>query len=364
MDPNNESEFQDKEIEKVAAEIKKTDRKEFGETFKSAANRLGTDPEPAPIIGNPISTRIDQLVQKPAVVDSFSQDSNLTPEQKELYSIVKPLRTYERDVADAVRNKNASVTSVKIAAEVKKVELKKKGEFVEKTERVGKKGLVIALSVTLLLAAVGIGGFVFNFFANKPQTPVTQTTSSVITTDAKQTIDTTGKSETDLISAIQNELTQNPGQNNLTRIDLTENISGKDSQISSQKFFELFAKDAPSSLGRALGNEWVFGFHSTTKNEPFIFTTVSSFDNAYDGMLRFEKNIVKDFGPIFVKSENVNQQFEDAVIKSKDVRQLKDSLGNVILIYSFLDNKTLVITTNEATFRELLNRYFASQIVR
>ncbi len=372
MNPENQPQFKDKEIEKLATEIKKTDRKEFGETFKSAANRLGTDPEPPKVFGNPISTRIDQLVPPPTVISSLSDESQLTPEKKELYSIVKPLRTYERDVAEAGRSKNESVASVKRAEEEKKVEQIKKGEVViEKTERATKKGLILVISLVLMLAGIGIAGLVFNFYTNKPE-PIVQGPIAIITTDAKESIDITNKQTSEILSLIQQSLIRPRQTNGLIRIDLTENNNGEQKIISAQSFFELFGKSAPSSLGRALGSEWVFGIHAIGNiKEPFIFTRVSSFDNAYDGMIRFEQNITTDFEPLFIKpttlfaiSTSTNPQFEDVVIKSKDTRVLKDRVGNIVLLYSFLDLKTLVVTTNETTFRELLNRYFSSQVIR
>ena len=59
-----------------------------------------------------------------------------------------------------------------------------------------------------------------------------------------------------------------------------------------------------------------------------------------------------------------DRPFEDRIIRNKDVRVMKDSAGNIVLLYGFLDQKNLVITTNEQTFQEILNRFFASHIVR
>lgn len=52
-----------------------------------------------------------------------------------------------------------------------------------------------------------------------------------------------------------------------------------------------------------------------------------------------------------------SQRFTDAVIRNKDVRVLKNSEGKIALLYSFLDPSTILITTNEYTFIEILTRY-------
>ena len=94
-------------------------------------------------------------------------------------------------------------------------------------------------------------------------------------------------------------------------------------------------------------------------------------------MIRWEKDMAADLRKIFIEQKittgtstqnissiNLNSNFEDLVIKSKNVRALRDGRGNIVLLYSFLNEEYIVITTNDDTFREVLNRFLTSKLVR
>ena len=46
----------------------------------------------------------------------------------------------------------------------------------------------------------------------------------------------------------------------------------------------------------------------------------------------------------------------DIIFNNKDCRVVKNSLGEVIFLYSIVDKNTVVITTNVNTLKELINR--------
>ncbi len=52
----------------------------------------------------------------------------------------------------------------------------------------------------------------------------------------------------------------------------------------------------------------------------------------------------------------IKGKFVDKIIKNKDVREFVSSDGNIIFLYSFIDNAKLVITSNEATLTEIIAR--------
>ena len=225
--------------------------------------------------------------------------------------------------------------------------------------------------MVLAVAGLSIAGLIYYFASNRPP-PIVPVIPSIISTNEKRTLAITGLSADDALDKIRLAM-ENPGKEaDLVQIELTEGPAENKLGVSAQRFFELFAIGAPPTLGRAFGDRWVFGFQSAgSTSAPFIFVSVDSFDNAFDGMLRWEKAVKENLGPIFLKPETVtadkipdNIDFEDLIIRSKDTRILKDNSGTIVLLYSFLDPKNLVITTNERTFQELLNRFFSSRVVR
>ena len=89
-------------------------------------------------------------------------------------------------------------------------------------------------------------------------------------------------------------------------------------------------------------------------------------------MLAWELHMNEDLSPLFgevlEKTTSTSTPlrepfvFEDSIIKNKEVRVLKDTKGTIRLLYSFIDRETLVITTNESTFSEVLTRLTSQRI--
>lgn len=62
--------------------------------------------------------------------------------------------------------------------------------------------------------------------------------------------------------------------------------------------------------------------------------------------------------------QTIRGRFEDRIIKNKDVRAFRSTDGVIIFLYSFIDNKHLIITDSEATLVEVLNRLEKQAFIR
>lgn len=300
------------------------------------------------------------------------------------FAIVKPIRTFERDVAESIRKTNASVASINVMEQKRKEEVQKKTSevIVEKTEAFAWGTVALITSIVLIIGAAGAIGFLF--FAYKTKTPTVATPQySIISTEQMRKVDVTNVSGDTFVKQIVENLKDRTADRSLTEIKIVEEIrtgteqAVTEQQISSERFMTFMAPRAPSSLSRAFGGPWIFGFYNGDFAEPFVLANLSSFDNAFDGMIKWEKDMAADLQKIFLEHEltvgtstekisptDINGDFEDMVIKSKNVRVLKDNRGNIILLYSFLNDKYIVITTNDNVFREVLNRFLTSKLVR
>ena len=67
--------------------------------------------------------------------------------------------------------------------------------------------------------------------------------------------------------------------------------------------------------------------------------------------------------PLGLKIE-INTSFEDITIKNKDARILKNNRNDTVLLYSFLDKNTLLITSSESVFQDLANRLISKAFLR
>ncbi len=95
-----------------------------------------------------------------------------------------------------------------------------------------------------------------------------------------------------------------------------------------------------------------------------VFKT-SSYETSFAGMLKWEETLQQDLTPFLHASTTPGTTtFQDVVIRNKDVRVLKDTTGKAAILYSFPSKDTLVITTDEETFKEIIGRLAPTQFVQ
>jgi hypothetical protein len=80
-------------------------------------------------------------------------------------------------------------------------------------------------------------------------------------------------------------------------------------------------------------------------------------------MIKWEGNIVNDLKAIFPAPLETKflMGFEDKEIQNHDTRVLNDRDGNSVLIYSFINQKYLVIAQNEEPIKEIFRRFSLPQ---
>jgi len=129
-----------------------------------------------------------------------------------------------------------------------------------------------------------------------------------------------------------------------------------------------------------LNNQWMLGtYNDNGIAMPFIVLTDSFFQNAYAGMIAWENTMPDDLVDVFGYGNKVNQQngtstlalyfniqgdFKDGVIDNRDVRAFTEPNGNILVLYSFVDNNTIVITTDENALVEIINRLEKQTFIR
>jgi hypothetical protein len=206
--------------------------------------------------------------------------------------------------------------------------------------------------------------------------------STILNYDQEVDIATTGLSRAALVSKISDaENNFNSPANSILYVNTGE----KNAPDNVQTVLVTLAPQVPPELLRNLSDNYMFGVYSFDKNQPFIILTVDDFGIGFSGMLKWEKTMVNDLGPIFgigtngqsqeVSNGNVSTNgnigtgtvgfaFSDEGLNNKDLRIVRDSGRQTVLLYSFLDKNTILITTNENTFGALLNKYLTGKMVK
>jgi hypothetical protein len=348
-----------------------------------------------------------------------NNDISTTPnsaENKEPITIrednpLKQIRTFQGDVAEALRRQNESLASIQQREQARRIDTAKKEEKVvpkatpaptneqatPKTQtqpqqetqprprssnqngiqntnpgRTKELALYFVGSV-VLIGLSGLGGwYAYNTFMNqRVADPIPAPENRFVSPNTEKEIVISESSRLGLV----NSITQNVeaiGLEEIRHLVIKEQPSsiGGPVLMSSERFLSLLESRAPGSLVRAFDPLFMLGIVGKESLRPstFIIFKLESFENAFAGMLDWEESIAEDIGPIFSTAEILRSgaseiEFRDITTRNKDVRVLEIN-GQVSLLYSFYDNEILIITDNLETMQTLIERLNREKLSR
>lgn len=338
--------------------------------------------------------------------------------KKEERPLLRTVRTFKDDMAQVITRKQVSVVSAISAEENRRA--RKEMSDVTSGDVGERRGLlsgvgyfILGISVTLLIVGgLGVAGALYFFKEPSSVLPASEIPSYIIV-EEQRSVNTDNLSKSQMLSGLikfKNDLNTKVGS--ITQVYFTKTVVDPVEQrarpvlLPTMEWLEIMQVHMPAPLSRALGQRMLFGFHQFNEVHPFLILKATSYETAFASMLDWERELNADlaplFGPIVVQrftrpveeepappatitassttattstsSEPAVTQtpeaaaqrttttlflphaFEDAVIVNKDVRILRDSDRNIALIYGFYDKATIVITTDENTFKEVVTR--------
>lgn len=304
------------------------------------------------------------------------------PSQQKPADELKRIQTFQSDVEEMMRRQKVSKATIAISEDKRKARVEepdsqdsaspsspdakvfKISSGLPLPARRGFRFIALIVAGILVLGGIGAGAF-FVFKRDG------QTNTSLPETEVKQSIAIALESRENregVIKAIWSRVRDlSVPQNELRVIPITLDAT----PITTAKLLEKIEASAPAPLVRALGQTPTLGVHGFRGGKPFLIWSVSSYDHAFDGMLSWEKNMLRDIGPLFgisvrdivEKAASTTSEvlgntiaIKDIIIRNKDVRAAYDPKGEIIFLYSFIDKETLVLSTNEDTLRFLLGK--------
>ncbi|MEQ1561401.1 MAG: hypothetical protein ABL899_01605, partial [Nitrospira sp.] len=149
---------------------------------------------------------------------------------------------------------------------------------------------------------------------------------------------------------------------NSVRYINTGNATGTPTDVT--ELLSIITPQMPGSLSRSFEKEYMLGVYSLDTDEVFMIFKTKDFASSYSGMLEWEKTMVKDIGSLFEIDPNTasSTTFFDEEMQNKDIRALKENAGSkTILLYSFIDRETLVITKSERILSAIIGKYQISK---
>lgn len=299
-------------------------------------------------------------------------------EEKEAGSLMKTIRTYKSDVVEEMKKQKSSLTSMVLAEKDKQ---QKQGKFAPKAKP--DKKIFILLGGTFMVLVIGVVGYLLvkpnPNTGNENQEITVQQISTLILPNYKREIYVDRVKRDNIITALQKEKAETSIplgyviQFFITTEDKTKSFVIEDEpdyklMVTTESFFDGIESKIPNSLVRNLGQEFIFGYHSSLGNNPFLILKVKSYNNVFAGMLEWEKTMYRDLSPVFVKDGSKmsldNNPFKDVVVSNRDVRAILNSAGKIELAYSFPNPETLIIANNETTLQELYRRVTNARLER
>lgn len=276
------------------------------------------------------------------------------------------LRTYQGDVAEFIKDKNESVTSIAVKEKEKRREKER-----EQSVAASKKGdgfkinfMALVLSLLLIIAGSLTVFFVMRFLQNKE--PVVTLKQEIIPYNSELSIANVTK------DSIATELSNIPKSGGVTAIKLSD-TNGK-SINTTNILFSFLGVTPPGTINRSLKPEFFFGALSQEEStDYFIIMGVDDFGVAFAGMLDWESNLEKDLSFITNKQPEVMTDLDDVdtsvalwkdvIIRNKDTRALM-SANRAIVAYTFLDKNTILITNSLDSIGEISSIFAAKSVVR
>ena len=133
--------------------------------------------------------------------------------------------------------------------------------------------------------------------------------------------------------------------------------SGGTRSATSKEFFEFLNTNLPQGTVRVLEDTFMMGSITTTENEPFLVIRSYNFDMLFAGFLAWESTLQRDLAPIFGTPTSEHAIFTDAVQNNKSIRILKDKAGAEMLLYSFINQNTVVVTTSAEALAKIIEQF-------
>lgn len=315
------------------------------------------------------------------------------------------IRTYQEDIASAIKSDNVSMIKVALA---EKKRQERQGSAIDLEEKDPTKKYIMfgVIAVVLIIFIAGISLLVFNSLSATDEQAGQTVFAPLLYTEKRVAISIDDRDNGDITRLVKRELNDPDlelGQ--MKGLVLVSGVGTSTHEVSTSDFFAQLQSRAPDSLIRSLNARFLLGIYSFSPNDFFILVPVDSYDSAFAGMLQWEPDIENDIGnfmitkrpPVPVTVTTLpkagatstaglagaanaiassstavttkapviqDRTWIDRVIDNKDVRILVDSDGTPSMLYTFLNKETLVIASSEKALKEVAFRLTVGRIVR
>jgi len=271
----------------------------------------------------------------------------------------KTVDTYAEDMARVIENDKEGLVK-KIIHEAEERESEKKNLSPESTKN------KVYMFLSFLLVAIALG-ILFISIWNKSINTVAVPPQFVplISSEKSFYIEVGGLDKRSIVGSVVNEMERTDLKaGGVEGIYLTV---GKQ-VIGLRTFISLLEMSFVPGPVEFVSEEFLIGVTNMEGKEPFILLKVRSMIDIFDQIRAWEGNMFADLYQLFnvpLSSENnylLTKSWEDGVIDNKNARILSDTDGNIVMMYVFADEASVVIISGRDGAREVMLRLQQSEI--
>ena len=280
---------------------------------------------------------------------------------------LKQIRTFQGDVADALRRQEESLVSIQRREHLRQSLTGSSADASSKNSNRWRKAILFIIG-SLVLFMVGTASiwYAYNEFVRKTSTPIGEKPANrFISSNNEVGLEFATTSRESLINTITRTLGDVP-PGELRHVVLRQEAKDNNGVLlSTSDFLNRLESRASGSLIRAFNPLFMLGAFG---ENAFIIIKLASYENAFAGMLLWEKNLAQDIGPLFatapfLRNLPLESIFTDFTDRNKDIRVLLHE-NKLVLMYTFFDNKMLIITDNLDTLKALVDRLTQEKLSR
>lgn len=329
-------------------------------------------------------------------VKEVSPEKNPEPEKSreekilEQKKIIRPLRTFEDDIANFVKKGKVSKATIIMAEENRRREKK----VSEKNEE-AKNDLFLGMKLSVVMIILGAIIIIVSFIIVKPIDRIGNLISGPSSVDdtlfdkkASVEIDVSSKLSSEVKLDVAYEILNAPQLNRgeiyeikIVSDKFIESDSGRGNNVSQKvsaiEFMNALELNAPDRLKRSLSDDYLFGLIGVTaeRKTPFLLLGVSDFDRTFSGMLEWEPNMWRHVNDYFNEkltkndleagTENVYLSNPvDVIIFNRDSRAIVNGRNEVEFFYTFVNDDYLLLAEDPNIVENIANKLNLQSLVR
>ncbi|MBI2109023.1 MAG: hypothetical protein HYT93_02460 [Parcubacteria group bacterium] len=291
----------------------------------------------------------------------MDENKNIFPKKEE--SPLQRLRTYKSDVAESMKSGKQSLARMVVAESARRDSSGATIPPQEKRNIFSLKNIAMGGGIVLFIIAMTVVALLF-IGKKETETRVVQVAPlwTPIFTEVDSKITLSNITEQEIKAGVARAWEQATIPiNSVLHVAFVKQVTCIEgfceAPVAISELLSALPNSIPPQLLRTLDDQFFFGFHSFKTTVPVLILQNRFYDGAFLGMLEWESFMPFDLAPLFqTGSARGRVTFEDVVVDNTDVRILRNAASEVILLYSFVDRETIVITTNIDAFKEIAKR--------